>query len=163
MTRLLNRAVVLLLALSLVVSLPAPAAAQSNPPWADSMYDDFSEMIPKYNENADSLELGLGNSLLENQRVTVRVTEGSATAFYWFTTDGDKRIIQSGEGKHPDGRTLVVKTSRRTLTSVATADNPVATFRDGVRTNKIKFSGKTPTTFVVGVGVSIGQTLGLFG
>jgi hypothetical protein len=163
MTPLTTRSLSVLLAFSLVVSLAAPAAAQSNPPWADSMYDDFSEMIPKYNENADSLDLGLGNGLLENQRVTVRVREGSATAFYWFTTDGTKRITQTGEGKHPGGATLLVKTSRSTLTSVASADNPPAAFRDGVRNNDIKFSGKTPTTFVIGVGVSIGQTLGLFG
>jgi hypothetical protein len=158
-----RRTVSILLALMLVVSLAAPAAAQSNPPWADSMYDDFSEMVPKYNENADSLDLGLGNGLLEDQRVTVRVRDGSATAFYWFTTDGNKRIVQTGEGKHPDGATLLVKTSRATLTSVAAADNPVAAFKTGVQRNEITFSGKTPKTFVIGVGVSIGQTLGLLG
>jgi hypothetical protein len=163
MNPLQTRTLTLLLVISLVVSLAAPATAQSNPPWAESMYDDFSDMVPKYNENADSLDLGLGNGLLENQRVTVRVTEGSATAFYWFTTDGGKRIVETGEGKHPEGATLVVKTSRQTLTSVASAENPVAAFREGVRDNEITFSGKTPKTFVIGVGVTIGQTLGLFG
>jgi hypothetical protein len=152
-----------LLALALVTSLAAPAAAQSDPAWTDSMYDEFTEMVPKYNENAESLDLGLGNGLLENQRVTVRVTDGSEVAYYWFETDGQKRIVDSGEGKHPTGATLVVKTSRATLTGIASAENPVASFRDAVRDNRVKFSGKTPTTFVVGVGVSIGQTLGLFG
>jgi hypothetical protein len=163
MTITTKSAVAVLLSVALVTSLAAPAAAQSGPAWADSMYDDFTEMVPKYNENAESLDLGIGNSLLENQRVTVRVKDGSETAYYWFETDANKRITATGEGKHPDGATLVVKTSRATLTSVASADNPVAAFRDGVRSNDIKFSGKTPTTFVVGVGVSIGQTLGLFG
>jgi hypothetical protein len=152
-----------MLAIAVVTSVAAPAAAQSSPAWAGSMYDEFSEMVPKYNEHAGELELGLANGLLENQRVTVRVKAGSGTAYYWFETDGNKRIVDSGEGKHPDGATLVVKTSRATLSTVASSDNPVASFRDAVRDDRVTFSGKTPKTFVVGVGVSIGQKLGLLG
>jgi hypothetical protein len=152
-----------LAAIMLVSSAVAPAAAQSQPAWADSMYGDFSEMVPKYNENAGSLELGLANGLLEDQRVTIRVDSGSGTAYYWFDTDANKRITDHGQGEHPDGATLVIRTSRNTLSEIATADNPVASFRDAVRDNRVTFSGKTPTTFVVGIGVSIGQRLGLLG
>jgi hypothetical protein len=159
----IERIVVLLLAAALVTSLAAPAAAQSGPAWADSMYDDFSEMQPKYNEHAGELDLGIGNGLLENQRVTVRVKGGSETAYFWFDTNRQKQITRTGEGKHPEGATLVVKTSRRTLSNIAASENPVASFRDAVRDDRVTFSGKTPETFVVGVGVSIGQKLGLFG
>jgi hypothetical protein len=154
---------VVLLVVALVTSLAAPAAAQGSPAWASEMYDDFSEMTPKYNEQVGELNLGLGNGLLEDQRVTVRVTDGPEVAYYWFETDQRKRIVASGEGKHPDGATLVVKTSRTTLTAIAISDTPVASFRDAVRDDRLTFSGKTPTTFVVGLGVSIGQKLGLFG
>jgi len=156
-----KRVFAVLLSLALVTSLAAPVTAQSQPAWGDAMYDDFSEMVPKYNENAGTLELGIGNSLLENQRVTVRVSEGSETAYYWFDTDANKQITDHGQGQHPDGATLVIKTSRSTLSAIASADNPVAEFRDAVKDNRVTFSGKTPTTFVVGVGVSIGQRLGL--
>ena len=158
-----NRSVSLLLAVALVVSVAAPATAQSSPPWADSLYDNFEEMVPTYNENTGTLNLGIGNSLLENQRVTVRVSEGSQVGYYWFDTDGDKRITATGQGEHPDGATLVVRTSRQTLTAVASADNPVAAFRQAVEDNHITFSGRTPRTFILGVGVSIVQRLGLFG
>ena len=162
MTHTKERVFAVLLALALVTTLAVPAAAQSDPAWADRMYDDFSEMVPTYNEQAGALDLGLGNGLLENQRVTIRVTDGSEVAYYWFETDANKRITDTGEGKHPDGATLVMKTSRGTLTRIASSEEPVASFRAAVSDNRLKFSGKTPTTFVVGVGVSVGQTLGLF-
>jgi hypothetical protein len=162
MTDVKRRIFAVLLAVALVTTLAAPATAQSNPPWAASMYDDFSEMVPKYNEQAGALDLGLGNGLLEDQRVTIRVKDGSEVAYYWFETDGNKRIVDTGEGKHPDGATLVMKTSRRTLTRIASSEEPVSSFRTAVSDNRLTFSGKTPTTFVVGVGVSVGQTLGLF-
>jgi hypothetical protein len=159
----MSRALTLLLAVLLVASLGTPVAAQEQP-WDDELYQQVSEMREPYNEEAPSVDFGLADGMLANERITFEVTRGSETAYFWMETDGEKRIADMGRGQH-ENPTLVAETDYGTLQSVASSETPTAALASAVESGDIRFTGqsagKWTATTVFNLALDVKNILGL--
>ncbi|MFB6124220.1 MAG: hypothetical protein ABEJ78_12280 [Haloferacaceae archaeon] len=156
-----NRVLVLVVAVFLfTASVPVGVQAQSEPPWADQLRADMNSMVDRYNENASSLDLGLGNAILQDERVTVRVVDGQGrVAYYNFDTNARKEItgeVQSG--RHADA-TLLIETDKATMDEISSASNPVAALKRNIDQNDVTFEGKTPTNWALATGFSVAKAV----
>jgi transcriptional regulator with PAS, ATPase and Fis domain len=160
MTLTIRALVVVVTAFLVAAAVPTGAVAQSQPPWAEEMRADMNAMVERYNQNASSLDLGIGDALLEDEHVTVRVVdEQGRVAHFNFETNGQKAITGDVEaGKH-EQTTLLIKTDRATMNEISTASNPVAALKANVDDNDVTFEGKTPTNWVLATGFSVAKAL----
>ncbi|WP_162562524.1 hypothetical protein [Salinigranum rubrum] len=163
MTLTVPRTIAVLLAALMVASLATPVAAQEQP-WDDELYERMVEMREPYNEQAASLDLGVADGMIANERITFEVTRGGETAHFWLETDGEKRITDMGRGEH-ENPTLVAKTDAATIRSVATSETPSAAMASAVESGDITFTGqsagKWTATTVFNIALSVKSFLGL--
>ncbi|WP_136589311.1 hypothetical protein [Salinigranum halophilum] len=164
MTLSVSRTTALVLAALLVASLATPAAAQQEQPWDEELYDRMVEMREPYNEQAASLDLGLADGMLADERITFEVTRGAETEYFWLETDGQKRITEMDRGQHPNP-TLVAKTDYQTIRSVASSETPASAMASAVESGDITFTGqgagKWTATTVFNIALSVKNALGL--
>ncbi|MFC6989327.1 hypothetical protein ACFQJD_12540 [Haloplanus sp. GCM10025708] len=156
-----NRALVVVVAAFLVTaSAPVGAQAQSQPPWADQLRADMNSMVDRYNANASSLDLGLGDAILEDERVTVRVVDDQGrVAYYNFDTNARKEITGEVQSGQHDEATLLIETDKATMDEVSSASDPVAALKRNIDENDVTFEGKTPTNWALATGFSVAKTL----
>jgi hypothetical protein len=158
-----SRTIAIVLAALLVTSLAAPAVAQEQA-WDEELYDRVVEMREPYNEQAPTLDLGVGDGMLADEVINFEVEKGSETAHYWVETDSEKRIVDMGRGQH-DAPTLVASTDAATLRGIATSETPTAAMASAVESGDITFTGqsagKWTATTVFNLALDLKRALGL--
>lgn len=140
-----SRILALLLALSvLLAGVPAGSVAQSDDPaWADDLYQQLESMVDVYNDNVDSLDLPIGEGLLQSARVTVEISDSEGNVVYYsFETDENKRITSISREAH-ENPTLRIITTRETMQEIATAQDPVAELGNEVMSGDVRLEGVT--------------------
>lgn len=161
-----SRILAVLLALVVVTSsVPGTVAAQSDDPaWADDLFAQMQSMVDPYNEQAGSLDLPIGNSLLENARITAEISDDAGnTAFYRIETNGQKEITSLERGEHPDP-TLKIVTTLSAMEDVATAENPVGELASKIETGEVQLKGVGITNAVTTTIIDVLRfASGLFG
>ena len=127
---------VLAVAVLLASALAGGAVAQSDD--GDDLYESLEEMVPAYNANAESVDLGPINLA---GTTNIYIDDGGDDVTYSITMDGDNRITALDDARSDDA-VRKITTDRETLESIAAADNPAAAFRDAVAADDIVISGE---------------------
>jgi hypothetical protein len=159
-----SRILTVLLALFVVTSsVPGTVVAQSDDPaWADDLFAEMQSMVDPYNERAGSLDLPVGNGLLENARITAEISDDADnTAFYRIETNGQKEITSLERGEHPDP-TLRIVTTLSAMEDIATAGNPVNELATKVETGEVQLKGVGITNAVTTTVIDVLRWAGSF-
>jgi hypothetical protein len=138
-----SRILTVLLALFVVTStVPGTVVAQSDDPaWADDLFAEMQSMVDPYNERAGSLSLPVGDSLLENARITAEISDDAGNvAYYRMETNGQKEITTLERGEHPDP-TLRIVTSLSAMEDIANAASPPNELANKVETGEVELKG----------------------
>lgn len=136
----LNRFVSLVLAALLVSSVgAAPASAQEQPDWAQEAYDEFAGQVQLFNELVGEVDLGPAGDRLADRSVNVYVDGDDGTAVFSFAMDERNRITDLRQSARDDAD-LEVRTDRRTVERIASAENPAAAFRDAYQNGDISIN-----------------------
>jgi|AntDeeMinimDraft_5_1070356.scaffolds.fasta_scaffold15261_3 hypothetical protein len=117
------------------------AVAQSGADDA-GLYDSLEEMVPLYNDNADSVDLG-PISLAGSSNIYIE--DGDSTITYSLTMDDQNRITELADSPSEDAKRKIT-TDRATIEALATASNPAAAFRDAVANDDIVITGEDGQT-----------------
>lgn len=136
----MNTKRVLVLAVAAVLAVSAVTggvAAQSDGGDGD-LYESMEEMVPVYNENADSIDLGPVNLAGTSN---VYIQDGDSTTTLSITMDGQNRITELNDSTSPDAKRKIT-TDRETIEEITSADNPAAAFRTAVKNDEIVISGE---------------------
>lgn len=139
----LTRVSALFVACLLLVSpLAGGALAQSQEDSADDEEDDLftslESMVPVYNENADSVDLGPVNLAGTSN---VYIEDNGSVRAYAVTMNADNEITNLSRG-HSDDAVRKITTDRDTIERIASADDPAAAFRDAVAEDDIVIAGE---------------------
>ena len=132
---------VLVVVMLAIGAVTGGAVAQSSGEDAD-LYESLEEMVPTYNENADSVDLGpvsiAGTS-------NIYIEDGDSVVTYSLTMDGNNRITDLSDALSEDAKRKIT-TDRATIEDLATANNPAAAFRDAVANDDIVITGEDGQT-----------------
>jgi len=135
---------ILVVAVLLAGALAGVAVAQSDDGAAaqaadgDGLYESLEEMVPTYNENADSLDLGPVNLAGTSN---IYIQDGSSEVTYSVTMDRQNRITDLDDSRSEDARRKIT-TDRETVEELVAADNPAAAFRNAVANDDIVITGE---------------------
>ncbi|MFC7325336.1 hypothetical protein ACFQMF_12185 [Halorubrum rutilum] len=135
---------ILAVAVLLAGALAGVAVAQSDGGAAqtgdgDDLYESLEEMVPAYNENADSVDLGPVNLAGTSN---IYIQDGSSEVTYSITMDRQNRITDLDDSRSEDAVRRIT-TDRETVEELVAADNPAAAFRNAVADDEIVISGET--------------------
>jgi len=132
---------VLVVVMLAIGAVTGGAVAQSSGEDAD-LYESLEEMVPTYNENADSVDLGpvsiAGTS-------NIYIEDGDSVVTYSMTIDDQNRITDLSESPDDDA-VRKITTDRETIERLTTADNPARAFRDAVANDDIVITGEDGQT-----------------
>ena len=133
--------VVLVVVVLAIGAVTGGAVAQSSGDDAD-LYESLEEMVPAYNENADSVNLGpvsiAGTS-------NIYIEDGDSVVTYSMTIDDRNRITDLSESPDDDA-VRKITTDRETIERLTAADNPARAFRDAVANDDIVITGEDGQT-----------------
>ena len=133
--------VVLVVVVLAIGAVTGGAVAQSSGDDAD-LYESFEEMVPAYNENANSVNLGpvsiAGTS-------NIYIEDGDSVVTYSMTIDDRNRITDLSESPDDDA-VRKITTDRETIERLTAADNPARAFRDAVANDDIVITGEDGQT-----------------
>jgi len=133
--------VVLVVAAVAIGAVTGGAVAQSSGDDAD-LYESLEEMVPAYNENADSVNLGpvsiAGTS-------NIYIEDGDSVVTYSMTIDDRNRITDLSESADDDA-VRKITTDRETIERLTASDNPARAFRDAVANDDIVITGEDGQT-----------------
>ncbi|TKX78930.1 hypothetical protein EXE53_18575 [Halorubrum sp. SD626R] len=133
--------VVLVVVVLAIGAVTGGAVAQSSGDDAD-LYESLEEMVPAYNENADSVNLGpvsiAGTS-------NIYIEDGDSVVTYSMTIDDRYRITDLSESADDDA-VRKITTDRETIERLTAADNPARAFRDAVANDDIVITGEDGQT-----------------
>ena len=104
----------------------------------DDLYESLEEMVPAYNENADSVDLGPVNLAGTSN---IYIQDGSSEVTYSITMDRQNRITDLDDS-HSEDAVRKITTDRETIEAVVAADNPAAAFRNAVANDDIVITGE---------------------
>ena len=127
---------VLAVALLILVAATGGAVAQSS---GDDLYESVEEMVPAYNDNADSVDLGPINLAGTSN---IYIADGDSTVTYAVTMDDRNRITGLSDGPNGDA-VRKITTDRETIQGIVDADNPARAFRDAVADDDIVITGES--------------------
>ena len=127
---------VLVVAVLLASALAGGAVAQSDD--GDDLYESLEQMVPAYNANAESVDLGPINLA---GTTNIYIDDGGDDVTYSITMDDENRITALHDARSDDA-VRKITTDRETLETIAAADNPAAAFRDAVANDDIVISGE---------------------
>ncbi|WP_049983338.1 hypothetical protein [Halorubrum sp. BV1] len=132
---------VLVVAVVAVGAVTGGAVAQPSGGDAD-LYEALEEMVPTYNEHADSVDLGpvsiAGTS-------NIYIEDGDSVITYSMTIDDRNRITDLSESADDDA-VRKITTDRKTIERLTAADNPARAFRDAVANDDIVITGEDGQT-----------------
>jgi hypothetical protein len=161
-----SRILTVLLALFVVTAgVSGTAVAQSDDPaWADELFGQMQTMVEPYNERAGSLDLPIGNSLLENARITAEVSDDAGnTVYYRMETNDQKEITSLERGEHPDP-TLKIVTTLSAMDDIASSQDPVGELATKIETGEVQLKGVGITNAVTTTIIDVLRfASGLFG
>ena len=126
---------VLAVALLIVVAATGGAVAQSS---GDDLYESLEEMVPAYNDNADSINLGPINLAGTSN---IYIEDGDSTVTYAVTMDDQNRITELSDSRSDDA-VRKITTDRETIQGIVEVDNPAMAFRDAVANDDIAITGE---------------------
>ena len=130
-----------IVAVLLVGAMTGSAVAQSGADDA-GLYDSLEEMVPLYNDNADSVDLG-PISLAGTSNIYIE--DGESVVTYSIVMDTDNRITALNDAPSEVAKRKIT-TDRATIEDLATANNPAAAFRDAVANDDIVITGEDGQT-----------------
>ena len=154
-----------LAALVVLAAVPVGTVAQSDDPaWADDLFTEMESMVGVYNDNVDSLDLPIGESLLQNARITAEISDDAGNvAYYSIETDGDKRITSLEREEHEDP-TLRIVTTLDAMEEIATANDPVSELGAKIASGEVSLQGVTFTNAMLTTALDIVRSVvDLFG
>jgi hypothetical protein len=161
-----SRILTFLLALFVVTAgVPGTAVAQSDDPaWADELFGQMQTMVEPYNERAGTLDLPVGNGLLENARITAEVSDDAGnTVYYRMETNGQKEITSLQRGEHPDP-TLKIVTTHSAMDDIASSQDPVGELATRIESGDVQLKGVGITNAVTTTVIDVLRfASGLFG
>ena len=111
--------------------------AQSDSGDAD-LYASLEEMVPAYNENADSVDLGPISLAGANN---LYIQDGASVITYSILMDQQNRITGLDDGPDADAKRKITA-DRATVEAITSADNPASAFRDAVANDDIVIAGE---------------------
>jgi len=125
----------------LVSAVAGSAVAQSG---SDDvgLYESLEEMVPVYNENADSVDLGPVNLAGTSN---IYIQDGDSVITYSIVMDSQNRITALNDSPGADAKRKIT-TDRATIESLTAADNPAAAFRNAVANDDIVITGEDGQT-----------------
>jgi hypothetical protein len=125
----------------LVSAMGGSAVAQSDS--SDTgLYESLEEMVPAYNENADSVNLG-PISLAGTSNIYIQ--DGDSVITYSLTMDDQNHITALEDSSSEDAKRKIT-TDRSTIEDLTTANNPAAAFRNAVANDDIVITGEDGQT-----------------
>lgn len=127
--------------LILLVSAAAGSAVAQSDDDA-GLYESLEEMVPVYNENADSVDLG-PVSLAGTSNIYIE--DGASVVTYSMTMDEDNEITALDASPNGDAKRKIT-TDRATIEELTAATNPAAAFRDAVANDDIVITGEDGQT-----------------
>lgn len=133
-----NHVLTLVMIAVLVVSAVAGSGVAQSDASDDDLYESLEQMVPVYNENADSLDLGPVNLAGTSN---VYIHDGDSTVVYSVTMDSQNRITELNDTSSPDAKRKIT-TDRETIERITSADNPAAAFRTAVENDDIVITGE---------------------
>ena len=132
------RGLQLLVIVGLLVSAAAGGAvAQSDSGDAD-LYESLEDMVPLYNENADSVNLGPVSIAGTNN---IYIDDGDSVVTYSLVINDQNRITALNDSPSEDAKRKIT-TDRATIEELTTASNPALAFRDAVANDDIVITGE---------------------
>jgi len=132
---------VIAVAVLLVTAATGSAVAQSSGDDA-GLYESLEDMVPVYNENADSVDLG-PVSLAGTSNIYIQ--DGDSTITYSLTMDDQNRITDLSDSVDDDAKRKIT-TDRATIEELTTANNPAVAFRNAVANDDIVITGESGQT-----------------
>jgi hypothetical protein len=133
-----KRVLVLAVAAVLVATAAAGGVTAQSDSGDGDLYESLEQMVPVYNQNAESLDLGpvtlAGTS-------NIYIQDGDSTVTYSVTMDRQNRITELRAAPNSDARRKIT-TDRETIEEISSADNPAAAFRTAVKNDDIVISGE---------------------
>jgi len=132
---------IIAVAVLLVTAATGSAVAQSSGDDA-GLYESLEDMVPVYNENADSVNLG-PVSLAGTSNIYIQ--DGDSTITYSLTMDDQNRITDLSDSVDDDAKRKIT-TDRATIEELTTANNPAVAFRNAVANDDIVITGESGQT-----------------
>lgn len=132
---------IIAVAVLLVTAATGGAVAQTSGSDA-GLYESLEEMVPVYNENADSVDLG-PISLAGTSNIYIE--DGDTTITYSLTMDDGNRITDLSDSVDENAKRKIT-TDRATIEELTTANNPAAAFRNAVANDDIVITGESGQT-----------------
>jgi len=131
---------VMMVAVLVMSALTGSAVAQSDS--GDDLYESLENMVPLYNQNADSVDLGPVSIAGTNN---IYIQDGDSVVTYSMVIDDQNRITSLTESPSEDAKRKVT-TDRATIESLTAASNPAVAFRDAVANDDIVITGEDGQT-----------------
>jgi hypothetical protein len=116
-------------------------AQADDPAWSDALYEELAPMADAYNENVDTIDLGIAGDQLKERYTNLYVSGPGGTAVYSFYMDSNLRMSDLSDAPNPDAR-LRMSTDKATVERIADASNPAAAFRTAVKADAIVITGE---------------------
>ena len=121
----------------LVSAATGGTVAQSDSGDAD-LYESLEDMVPLYNENADSVNLGPVSISGTNN---IYIDDGDSVVTYSLVINDQNRITALNDSPSEDAKRKIT-TDRATIEELTTASNPALAFRDAVANDDIVITGE---------------------
>lgn len=133
-----SRRILLTIAVAVLLTSAATGGAVAQSASGDGLYESLEGMVPVYNENVDSVDLG-PISLAGTSNIYIQ--DGESVVTYSITMDDQNRITDLAESRDEDAKRKIT-TDRETITGLVEADNPAAAFRTAVANDDIVITGE---------------------
>ncbi|TQQ81747.1 hypothetical protein [Halonotius roseus] len=121
----------------LVSAATGGVVAQSDSGDAD-LYKSLENMVPIYNENADSVDLGPVSIAGTNN---IYIEDGESVVTYSMVINDQNRITALNDSPSEAAKRKIT-TDRATIEELTSASNPALTFRNGVANDDIVITGE---------------------
>ena len=125
----------------LVSAVAGSAVAQSDSGDGD-LYDSLEGVVPMYNENADSVDLGPINLAGTSN---LYIQDGESVITYSIVMDKQNRITALNDAPGEDAKRKIT-TDRATIEVLSSANNPAVAFRNAVAADDIVITGEDGQT-----------------
>jgi len=137
-----TRVTLIIVVLVLLVSAVTGSAAAQSDSGDAGLYESLEEMVPVYNDNADSVDLG-PVSLAGTSNIYIE--DGASVVTYSIVMDKQNRITALNDRPSEDAKRKIT-TDRATLEALTAASNPAAAFRNAVANDDIVITGEDGRT-----------------
>ena len=132
------RSLQVLIVVGLLVSAVTGSAVAQSASGDAGLYESLEDMVPLYNENADSVNLGPVSIAGTNN---IYIEDGDSVVTYSMVINDQNRITALNDSPSEDAKRKIT-TDRAMIEELTTASNPALAFRDGVANDDIVITGE---------------------